>query len=160
MLKNCPVCQGTKKTRQLGMMSADCVVCDATGKVDSAKVIELASAANPITHESLPENFYKIHKDAEKVRLKSANFGYMNKTKAPDGSEEKLSDIGKSKKSPLPPPEDVLVELRKEIKPRDAESMTTQSVELSPAMKAQLKSLEPKQESKKNGKGKKVAAKG
>ena len=37
--KNCPVCQGTKKYRDYGMMTVDCVHCNATGFVELDKFV-------------------------------------------------------------------------------------------------------------------------
>jgi hypothetical protein len=37
--KSCPVCQGTKKYRDYGMMTVDCAHCDATGFVELDKFV-------------------------------------------------------------------------------------------------------------------------
>lgn len=145
MQKICPHCNGTKKVRAMGMVYADCVICEATGKVDADKFVSHMPVAVPQSRESLPSDFYTKSEQATKLKNKDANYAYRNQPVA--ASEvQKLSDIGKPKvasKVAAPLNEDELASVRAQISDKARENAPTQTVELSPAMKAQLDALKP-----------------
>lgn len=80
----CPGCQGQKKVRQLGMMHADCPMCDASGSISSAKFEEYRKTlqANPpkaLIPLSLPDDFYDKQKVDEREKMRNANVAHLNR---------------------------------------------------------------------------------
>lgn len=80
-MPTCPVCRGTKKTRQIGMMNADCVVCDATGVVDKevwTKEIEARRIPAPTIQPKFEVDYRELDRQAFKSKMHNANVAYLN----------------------------------------------------------------------------------
>ncbi|MCW1908588.1 MAG: hypothetical protein KIH63_004575 [Candidatus Saccharibacteria bacterium] len=48
MISNCPACHGTKKTRQLGNIIADCKNCKGTGVLTLTEIVKPAVVENVV----------------------------------------------------------------------------------------------------------------
>lgn len=153
-LRMCPVCQGTKKVKGLGMMDSECPVCEGIGKVDPTKIQKHAvSAAVPLTREALPDDYYTQQQKAKTAHIQDANFAYKNRPSANNDKDTQNTPAGNipSQNIPLSNTEltsTKLAQIQAQIKPRnDDDTIGMPQVELSASQKAELKALEQAVES-------------
>lgn len=120
-MPTCPVCRGTKRVRQLGMMSGDCDFCDASGIVSKellAKQKEDFVVPAPIESMTLPENHVQKVKDAAKEMMRQANVGFratpieMKKEEPKDDGMTDVQRIAIAKAQIKPRGDDMLASQR------------------------------------------------
>jgi len=123
-MPTCPACRGTKKTRQIGMMLADCLTCDATGTVSKEifdKEIEERRIPTEMIQPKFETDYRELDKQNFKNKMHNANVAYLNQplnlNKAIQNSpaHERLTDAEINKlKSQVKPREDDMLNAQRE----------------------------------------------
>jgi hypothetical protein len=150
-LKTCPVCQGTRKIKGIGMMSIDCETCDGVGKVDPETVdfVPYRGAATPLTRDALPEDYFVKQAEAKKKALKGANLPFNNRPQIVNyhngDMQANIPAIAENAAK--------LAELRETLG-KNAPAVAMQKVELSPSMRAELAKLQSSEGDNSGEKGK------
>ncbi len=146
-LRTCPVCQGTKKVKGLGMMKTDCPICEATGKVDPSVETPRRAAATPLGRDSLPEDYYDNKRNAKTAGMQDANFAFKNRPATIQNKDTQntpagnMPGAGAANAAPVVLTPQELVDLKHQIKPRE-DNIGMPKVTLSPAVQAELKAIE------------------
>lgn len=133
-LKTCPVCQGTKKVKGLGMMSVDCDFCDALGKIAPEKLGQApkSGAAEPLKRSALPDNYYEEQRKEQEHKHRGANYAFKNKLNDRNVLAQKTEQITENK----------IAELKVQTVARDDAMLAAQKPELSQAVNDELAALE------------------
>lgn len=145
MLKTCPQCQGTKKCRGIGMMFAECPVCEGLGKLEPEKIKpSFRAAAVPLRRDSLPEEYFQNEAKKHIAGLKDANCAYKNYPKNFEPSKDNQNTPAANnpvQSTPIPLTEAEAAIVRTQIKERD-DTIGMPKVTLSPHVQAELKAIE------------------
>lgn len=124
-MPSCPVCRGTKKTRQMGMMAADCVVCDATGTVTKEvwdKEIEERRIPTEMIKPQFTTDYRELDRLAFKNKMTDANVAFLNqpislnKQIQNSPAHTRLNDAEIAKlKAQVKPREDAMLSAQQEV---------------------------------------------
>ena len=124
-MPSCPVCRGTKKTRQMGMMAADCVVCDATGTVSKEvwdKEIEERRIPTEMIKPKFETDYRELDRLAFKNKMVDANVAFLNqpislnKQIQNSPAHERLTEAETNRlKAQVKPREDAMLSAQQEV---------------------------------------------
>ena len=142
-LKTCPICQGTKKIKGLGMMKTDCPICEGTGKVESTMAAPIRLAATPLGRDSLSEDYFDKQRSARTAGMADANYAFKNTPKPIVSKENQNTPAGNvAQNTPVVDLTPVdLMQVKAQIKQRD-DNIGMPKVTLSAAVQAEIKALE------------------
>lgn len=133
-LRMCPVCQGTKKIKALGMMSMECEFCEGTGRVAPERLAQapVAGAAYPLKRNVLPEDYYERQRNHDASKLKDLNYAFKNKLNDKNVSTQQPENISESR----------LAEIKSKTVAREDDMLVAQKPQLSQVVKDELAALE------------------
>lgn len=134
-MPTCPGCRGTKKTRQIGMMNADCVICDATGSVTKdvwEKEIEERRVPTEMIQPKFDVDYKQQEANAMRNKMHNANVAYLNqpislnKQIQNSPAHDRLTDaeLNRLKSQVKPREDDMLASQREVIATEDVADVT------------------------------------